>query len=117
MTDWNIKTIAEWHKSTFPDATWESQLLKLDEELEEVIEAQLAREFEQSYNELADVYIVACSLKERFNSTIGSYFVGLIEENPAPDMQARIDKKMNENLKRKWGFKNGVYRHVDKKGD
>lgn len=114
MSDWNVKTIAEWHKITFPEATLESQLLKLDEELKEVVAAQRAREFEHSYNELADVYIVACSLKIRFNSTIGSYFVGLIEEKLSPNLQARIDKKMDENLKRKWEFKNGVYRHVER---
>lgn len=114
MSDWNVKTIAEWHKRTFPEATLESQLLKLDEELKEVVAAKRAREFEHFYNELADVYIVACSLKIRFNSTIGSYFLGLIEENPAPNMQERIDKKMDENLKRKWEFKNGVYRHVER---
>ena len=114
QSNWNIKSITEWHKRTFPETTLESQLLKLDEELKEVVEAQRARNFEHSYNELVDVYIVACSLKERFNSTMGSYFVGLIDENPSPNMQARIDKKMDENLKRKWEFKNGVYRHIER---
>lgn len=113
MSDWNVKTIAEWHKRTFPEATLGNQLLKLDEEVKEVIEAQRAREFKRSYDELADVYIVACSLEGRFNSAVGSYFVSLIDEAPAPNMQDRIDKKMDENLKRKWEFKNGVYRHVE----
>ena len=103
--------IVEWHKNTFPDATLESQLLKLDEELKEVVDAQRNGEKEKSYDELADVYIVSLVLAKRFDSTTGKYFLGLLEEHPAPESLKRVEKKMEINAKRKWIKKDGVYRH------
>ena len=46
---WTDDKIIEWHKETFPDATLESQLLKLDEELKEVVDAQRENKKEHSY--------------------------------------------------------------------
>ena len=113
---WTTEKIVEWHKNTFVNATLENQLLKLEEELTEVVDAQRAAKLEESYDELADVYIVAIVLKHRFNSTAGSYFVGLCEYCPPKDLYKRVDKKMNENVKRKWKFDPdaGVYRHFEK---
>jgi hypothetical protein len=110
---WTDKKIVNWHKKTFPDCTLESQLAKLDEELKEVVDAQRSGEKEKSYDELADVYIVSTVLKERFDSTIGKYFIGLLNENPAPESLKRVDRKMNVNSKRTWTKVNGVYRHKE----
>lgn len=79
--------------------------------MKEVVDAQRENKKEHSYDELADVYIVSIVLEKRFKSTIGSYFVGLLMENPAPESLKRIEKKMQINSKRKWIKKDGVYRH------
>lgn len=110
---WTDKKIVDWHKKTFPDCTLESQLAKLDEELNEVVEAQRNGEKEKSYDELADVYIVSLVLAKRFDSMIGKYFIGLLEEHPAPESLKRVDRKMEVNRKRTWYKVNGVYRHKE----
>lgn len=112
---WTDKKIVAWHKKTFPDCTFESQLAKLDEELKEVVDAQRNGEKEKSYDELADVYIVSLVLAKRFNSTTGKYFLGLLNEHPAPESLKRVDRKMDINAKRTWCKVNGVYRHKDGK--
>jgi hypothetical protein len=103
--------ILEWHEKTFPKADIKSQLLKLDEELKEVVDAQRNGEKEKSYDELADVYIVSLVLEKRFKSTIGAYFIGLLQEYPAPESMKRVKNKMKINKKRTWHEENGVYRH------
>ena len=111
--NWTYEKIVEWHKKTFPDCTYESQLAKLDEELKEVVEAQRNRLIENSFDELANVYIVSTVLKERFNSTIGAYFTLLLNEHPVPSLFERVDRKMDANQKRTWHKVNGVYRHKE----
>lgn len=106
--------ILEWHKKTFPKADIKSQLLKLDEELKEVVDAHKNGETEKAYDELADVYIVSLVLEKRFNSTIGAYFIGLLQEHPAPELMKRVKNKMKINKKRTWHEENGVYRHDEK---
>ena len=110
---WTDEKIVEWHKKTFPDRTYESQLAKLDEELKEVVEAQENGEKEKSYDERADVYIVSLVLAERFDSTVGLYFIGLLEDYPPPELSKRVDRKMDINAKRVWNKVNGVYRHKE----
>lgn len=114
MMKWTDDKIVEWHKKTFPDCTYESQLAKLDEELKEVVDAQRNRLIEHSYDELADVYIVSLTLAKRFESTLGKYFIGLLNEHPAPESLKRVEFKMDINQKRTWQKVNGVYRHEEK---
>lgn len=111
---WTDEKIVEWHKKTFPDCTYESQLAKLDEELKEVSEAQKKGNYEHSFDELADVYIVATVLKERFNSAIAKYFLAWEDGWQTPSLFERVDRKMDLNSKRVWHKVNGVYRHKEK---
>jgi NTP pyrophosphatase (non-canonical NTP hydrolase) len=110
---WTDEKIVAWHKKTFPDCTFESQLAKLDEELKEVSDAQKKGNYEQSFDELADVYIVATVLKERFNSTIATYFLEMEDAWQTPSLFERVDRKMDTNQKRTWCKVNGVYRHKE----
>ena len=50
-----LEEIKEWNAETFPDATPEGQLAKLDEEFGELDEAKTMEEREK---ELADIFIV-----------------------------------------------------------
>lgn len=100
--NWTDEKIVAWHKETFPYTTISEQLLKLEEELKKVVEAQKNGEKEHSYDEMADVYIVCTVLDKRFDSTTGRYFLGLIKEHPVRNIKMRVCKKMNINAKRTW---------------
>ena len=54
-------------------------------------------------------------LAKRFNSHIGGYFLGLLDEYPVPRLKDEVEKKMSINKKRKWTFVNGVYHHEENK--
>lgn len=87
---WTDKDILEWHKKTFPNCTVEEQADKVGEEIHEMIMAIVNEESkERLAEEVADVYIASLVLKERFG-------VDLLLPVEA------IDKKMDENVKRKW---------------
>lgn len=106
---WTDEKIVDWHRKTFPNITLSEQLLKLEEELKEVVEEQRKGEKEKSYDEMADVYIVCTVLDKRFDSTTGRYFLGLIKEHPVGNLKKRVFKKMDINVKRKW---NGT-KHIE----
>lgn len=108
-----MNAIVNWHTRTFPDCTKAEQLLKLDEELREVCDFMRENKKPQAYEELADSYIAAVALAVRFDSTIGKYFVSLIEERPSPKLIEEVNQKLAINKKRKWHKVDGVYRHVD----
>ena len=107
------KEIVEWHKKTFPKATIENQLLKLDEEIGELCDAIKQGSDNHAVKEMADVYIVARVLSDRFKSQIGNYFLGLIDEYPVPHLIDEVKKKMETNKNRVWEYKNGVYHHKE----
>lgn len=105
--------IVSWHKQTFPDITMGEMLVKVDEEIGEVCDAIRNGSNNHALEEMADVYIVSRVLKERFNSHVGGYFIGLLEEYPVPRIMDAVKKKMKENKKRKWHKVDGVYRHKE----
>lgn len=108
-----MNAIVNWHTRTFPDCTKAEQLLKLDEELQEVCDFMRQNKRPQAYEELADSYIAAVALAVRFKSTIGRYFIGLIADYSTPELLKKVNQKLAINKKRKWLKVNGVYRHVD----
>lgn len=61
----NVEKTVKWHKRMFPQATYQSQIKHLIQELKEVLEAQTVAE---AVEEFADVVIVLVSLK-RFEET------------------------------------------------
>lgn len=100
---WTDKEIVDWHKKTFPLCTIEEQAKKVKEEIQEVINTLINADGTDRYiEEVADVYIATLVLKQRFGVDLR-----------LPILEA-IDKKMDENVQRKWTKVNGVYRHKDK---
>lgn len=88
---WTDKEIVEWHKKTFPCCTIEEQAKKVKEEIQEVINTLINADGTDRYiEEVADVYIATLVLKQRFGVDLH-----------LPISEA-IDKKMDENVKRKW---------------
>lgn len=103
------KDIAEWNKNQFPEATLESQLLKLEEEVEEAEESKGI----DYLKELVDIFIVASSLTYRFNSFIGKHTLLMLEDmlKGNDKFVKLVEEKMEINRKRKWSFINGTYHH------
>lgn len=74
-----LEEIKEWNAETFPDATPEGQLAKLDEEFGELDEAKTMEEREK---ELADIFIVLGGLL-RWESRLANYVLNnLLDKMP-----------------------------------
>lgn len=109
--NWSMDDIETWHEETFPDATLEGQLIKLEEELKELDEAT---EGDEVMKEASDVLIVCAGLR-RWNSMVGKTFeeLFLIEENEV--LQTFINAKMEKNKARIWAkTAEGTYHHTNK---
>lgn len=108
------KEIVEWSIQTFPDLTLEKQLVKLSHEIDEVFQAKREGKYDEVIYELADVYIVSRILADRFDNSIGRYFIGLLTENPTQRAMEAVEAKMKKNKKRKWiKLDDGTYQHKD----
>jgi len=91
MTDIE-KDIVNWHRATFPRATPEAILDKLKEEMIEAYESLAYGNVQNLLEEVADIFIVTCSLAARRE---------LFEDNVT--MARVIQDKMTVNKARVWG--------------
>lgn len=95
-----LEEIKEWNAETFPDATPEGQLAKLDEEFGELDEAKTMEEREK---ELADIFIVLGGLL-RWESRLANYVLNnLLDKMPNEILEKllkAIDAKMEVNKER-----------------
>ena len=102
--------IADWHERTFPGATEESQILKLDEEFGEYADGEFIEE-------LADVFIVAASLSNRWGNMLGTFTMKAVVKHCGADagcLYNAIQRKMDVNSARKWvRLGDGRYKHVE----
>ena len=104
--------IVEWSIKAFPDLTMEKQLVKLSHEIDEVVQAKREGKDDDVIYELADVYIVSRILADRFDNSIGRYFIGLLTECPTQKAMEAVKEKMEKNKKRKWiKLDDGTYQH------
>lgn len=85
---WTDEKIVEWHKKTFPKATPDSQIAKVDSELDELL------------LEAADVYVAATSADLRFGSIIAKIFRFLLLKIFGQPLLDAVDRKMDINVKR-----------------
>ena len=106
----NAITIRDWSFKALPAATGEMQILKLEEELKEV---RRAENTDRWLGEMADVYVVACILWERFHRQIGKMTLSWLEMLPEyGKIRDEVDEKMKVNRLRQWHInENGVYHH------
>ena len=108
------KTIQKWHEESFPDATLDGQLGKLQEEIKEYMDAKTD---EEKLFELADMAIVVMGIR-RFDEKHAKELIFMVYENASEDgfdmteLWDAIQKKMEQNRKRKWTKKNGLYKHT-----
>lgn len=85
---WADEDIVEWNKKTFRDATLDSQIAKMDEELRELL------------SEAADLYIAATSADLRFGSIIAKVVRFSLLEIFGQLLLDAVDIKMDINVKR-----------------
>ena len=117
-----LDNAVHWHMDTFKECTLESQLVQLEEELNElkdVIETE-GEGVDRYVEEVVDVLIVSYVLAIRFNSEVGGFVFSemeynLISEYPqlAKKVKKALENKMNINKNRTWVFENGKYHHVE----
>ena len=108
------KTISDWSEQVFPTLVKESQQKKL---IEELVEYMKAKTEEEHIKELADIYIVASILRERFDCDLGFQAFRSIFTNDMTAVYPAVDEKMKINRSRVWEFKNGVYHHREVKDE
>ena len=108
-----IKSIIDWHETTFPDVTLEGQKEKYHKEFQEWYMSGC-----KDISELADMVICACGVA-RFSTVDALYlFKDCIDEVSKTVitfgmLETAIEKKMGINRKRKWNFENGQYQHKE----
>ena len=113
----DIHKMANEHEELFPKADLKSQLIKLDEEMEEAEQA-----FDKYLKELADVFIVCVGIS-RFD-------VDLAEENMLKirsvatmhnldinKIYEYAERKWKINLERPWIWNGKTYKHSKKDGE
>ena len=120
-----MERVRDKHQELFKDVTLMSQITKFSEEYNEMEEANkhIDENPKAFYEELADMFIVACGIL-RFNVALGKCLCKAIiddfiykkdeEDNNYLDVLAtKVLEKMNKNIKRVWSkTKDGCYKHV-----
>lgn len=120
-----MERVAYKHRELFKDVTLMSQITKYCEEFNEMEEAikHIDENPEAFYEELADMFIVACGIL-RFNEALGKSLCKSIADdfiykkdeegnNLLAELTTRVIEKMNKNIKRVWSkTKDGNYKHV-----
>ena len=110
------KKISEVHKQLFPKATFESQCKKFEEEC---VEFQDAVGTDKNLEELADMLIVACGIKN-FGHFTGTILINNIldkvfnkDDQLIGAFLLKVCEKMNKNQERIWNEEKGYYKHKD----
>ena len=106
----------KWHKKAMPHVTLATQLLKLEEELDELAKAETDNDIAM---ELTDVIICSFILAKRFKSHVGftvfNAMQRLMDGTMTGKVQVYLSLKLDINKSRKWvEIEPGVYRHEDK---
>ena len=106
----DLEKMAKEHEKLFPNASLESQIWKLEEEI---------KEFEDSYyigeeiNELADIFIVLGGLYRWCPKVSYQFYDGItcMDYNWSL-VEEEVNRKWQINLKRKWAWNGKTYHHV-----
>ena len=106
----DLDKMAKEHEKLFPKATLESQVWKLEEEIQEWHNA-LGRENERQ--EVADIIIV-CGGLTRWCPSVAAVVVSLyFRYTHIKEIEQEVERKWQINLKRKWEWNGKTYHHVE----
>lgn len=110
--EWNINTIANWNKKTFPVNNTRGQRIKCMLEAKEYLKA---KSHADRIEELADFFIANAGLGGRFNDESGLLVCELIKDlDYWPEVNTAVQKKMQVNVGRTWyRTHKGEWRHVE----
>lgn len=109
----DIEEMSKQHEQLFPKADLASQVLKLEEELNEVA---VAKTDQQVIKELADC-IICCAGMYRFVPITAKFLSDEIGIAVKPAVEEEVNRKWAINLNRKWEWNGKVYKHVGKDGN
>ncbi|MEE0060463.1 MAG: hypothetical protein UE295_06525 [Acutalibacteraceae bacterium] len=108
-----LKRMSKEHEKLFPLATLGTQMLKLEEELEE---CENADDIFSVQDELADGLLVSCGIYRfapKSALLVASSIIGTAEHFGFKSILLRKAKeKWEVNKKRKWKYENGIYHHI-----
>lgn len=107
----DLEKMAKQHEKLFPNATLESQIAKMEEEIEEFGNAKTVEEQRQ---ELADVIIVCAGLYRWCRLTAQYLALHFLEFDYNDTIEEEVNRKWQINLKRKWEWNGKTYHHVEK---
>ena len=108
----DLEQMAKEHENLFPNATLESQVWKLEEEISEFAEA---RTDTQRCQECADILIVCCGLYRWCPLTARIIFRKYFYDAPSclnKEIDEEVNRKWQINLKRKWEWNGKTYHHI-----
>lgn len=112
----DLKTLSKEHEQLFPNATAESQLFKMEEEVTEFFNAQGT---DKSLKELADCIIVCVGLY-RFCPNFARKTVDEIINANIADLEKldqEVARKWEVNKSRKWQWNGKTYKHIGVDGN
>ena len=113
----DLEKMSKEHETLFPNATAESQFVKMEEEKAECREA-----YKKYTKELADVLIV-CAGIYRYNpnkaieEVNAVYNMCALMDIDKEDIETEVNRKWQVNLGRKWEWNGKTYKHVGKDGN
>ena len=109
----DLEKMAKEHEKLFPKATLESQVWKLEEEIDEFRNAETSS---QRIQECADILIVCFGLfrwcKRTAEITFNRYFFD-VPNRLKDNLEEEVKRKWQINLKRKWEWNGETYHHVE----
>ncbi len=109
----DLEKMAKEHEKLFPNATLESQVWKLEEE---IAEYQKANGFEDGLKEMADIVIVCGGLYRWCPLLAEAIYCGASEDTLyywEDELEEEVNRKWQINLKRKWEWNGKTYHHVE----
>lgn len=106
----DLEKMAKEHEKLFPNATAESQMWKLEEELKEFYNA---RDYDEKIKEASDVEIVCAGLYRWFPCVSRDFLDGFeaMDYNWSL-VKEEVNRKWQINLNRKWAWNGKTYHHV-----
>lgn len=112
----DIEKYSKLHKKLFPNATPESQLWKLEEEIQELKEA---KKYAEQIKEVSDVMIVCCGLYRWFPLTARAVALRYYDRDfyDTDLIEQEVERKWKVNESRKWIWNGKTYKHEGKDGN
>ena len=114
----DLEKMAKEHEKLFPNATLESQIWKLEEEIREFFDT--GDYSEDELREIADVCIVCAGLYRWcpcLAYQLCSEFYWKHEGKWSSKIEKEVNRKWQVNLKRKWEWNGKTYKHIGTDGN